>query len=141
MPTQLASEPIIRPPPQGTPSPLATELETLPLPRLQEKIWTQAYNDLRAKEPELVEAFEKIISTKLQLTEASAESAGRTGNDVTINQEARSHQMRQLVQDGLDQTKKEAFIKQGIDDGLQAVYPIRGIMNRAVRAAPEAAIV
>jgi N-terminal domain of NWD NACHT-NTPase len=96
---------------------------------------------LRAKEPELVEAFEKVISTELQLKETNDEYADRTGNNVTINREARSHQMRQLVQDGLDRTKKEASIKQGIDDGLQAVYAIRGIMDRAVHAAPEAAVV
>ncbi|KAH7176212.1 hypothetical protein EDB81DRAFT_897322 [Dactylonectria macrodidyma] len=35
---------------------------------------------------------------------------------------------------------KEASIKRGIDEGLQAVQAIRGIVDRAVHAAPEAAV-
>ena len=49
--------------------------------------------------------------------------------------------MRQLVQTGLDRTRKEASVGQGIDDGLQAVHAVRGIVDKAVHAAPEAAAV
>lgn len=48
--------------------------------------------------------------------------------------------MQQLVQEGLDRTRKEASIKQGIDEGLQAVQAVRGIVDKAVQAAPEAAV-
>ncbi|KAM6516799.1 hypothetical protein FSOLCH5_007741 [Fusarium solani] len=48
--------------------------------------------------------------------------------------------MQQLVQAGLDRTKKQASIKRGIDEGLQAVQAVRGIMDNAVKAAPEAAV-
>lgn len=87
-----------------------------------------------------MDAFEKIVSAELRLIAASAGSADRVENDVATNREARLHQMRQFVQDGLDRTKKEASIKQGIDDVLQAVDAVRGIMDRAVHAAPEAAV-
>jgi hypothetical protein len=48
--------------------------------------------------------------------------------------------MQQLVRDGLDRTQKAASIKRGIDEGLQAVQAVRGIVDKAVQAAPEAAI-
>ena len=100
VPAQPAPEPT-RSPPQLTPSPLATELGTLPLPSLQEKIWNQAYDELRANEPKVVDAFEKIVSAELRRDETSAESADRVTNDMTTNREARSHQMRQFVQTSL----------------------------------------
>jgi hypothetical protein len=139
VPAPPAPEPT-QPPQQATPSPLAAELETLPLPSLQEKIWNKTYDELRANEPKVVDAFEKIVSAELRRDETSAKSADRVTNDVTTNREARLHQMRQFVQNGIDRTKKEASIKQGIDDVLQAVHAVRGIMDRAVHAAPEAAV-
>ncbi|KAH7146060.1 hypothetical protein EDB81DRAFT_484509 [Dactylonectria macrodidyma] len=48
--------------------------------------------------------------------------------------------MQQLVQEGLDRTQKAASIKRGIDEGLQAVQAVRGIVDKAVHAAPEAAV-
>ncbi|KAF3361341.1 hypothetical protein VdG1_00950 [Verticillium dahliae VDG1] len=48
--------------------------------------------------------------------------------------------MQQLVQAGLDRTQKQASIKRGIDDGLQAVQEVRRIVDKAVHAAPEAAV-
>lgn len=48
--------------------------------------------------------------------------------------------MQQLVQAGLDRTQKQASIKRGIDEGLQVVQTVRGIVDKAVHAAPEAAV-
>jgi hypothetical protein len=141
MPTQPALEAATRPSPQATHSPPAsTDPETSPLPNLQERIWNQAYDELKANEPKVVGAFEKIVSAELRRNEMSHESTDRTENDMTGSREARSHQLQQLIRDGLDRTKKQASIKQGIDDGLQAVQAVRGIMDRAVHAAPEAAV-
>lgn len=48
--------------------------------------------------------------------------------------------MQQLVQEGLDRTQKAASIKRGIDERLQAAQAVRGIVDKAVHAAPEAAV-
>ncbi|KAM6514119.1 hypothetical protein FALCPG4_015281 [Fusarium falciforme] len=48
--------------------------------------------------------------------------------------------MQQLVQAGLDRTQKQASIKRGIDEGLQTVQEVRRIVDKAVHAAPEAAV-
>ncbi|KAH7115487.1 hypothetical protein B0J13DRAFT_613508 [Dactylonectria estremocensis] len=78
---------------QPTPSPpTSTDSDTSPLLTLQERLWNQAYDELK------------------------------------------------LVQEGLDRTQKQASIKRGIDEGLQAVQAVRGIVDKAVHAAPEAAV-
>ncbi|KKF97007.1 Vegetative incompatibility protein HET-E-1 [Ceratocystis platani] len=117
----------------GASSPLPAEPESVSLPSLQEKIWQQAYSNLRSEEPGLVKAFEKIILSELQPGTNTATSTNRI--------EVTSLQMQQLIQIGIDRTKKEISIKQGIDDGLQAVNAIRGIIDGAFRAAPEAAVI
>jgi hypothetical protein len=48
--------------------------------------------------------------------------------------------MQQLVNEGLDRTQKQASIKQGIEEGLQAVQAVRGIVDKAVYASPEASV-
>lgn len=138
VPTQPAPGTLTQEPPD---TPRTTETGPLPLRRLQEKIWTQAYDDLRQKEPKIVQAFENSVSTELEQCGTSSESIDRTEHEPTTEREVRSRQMYQLVQNGLERTKKGTSVKQGIDDSLQAVRAIRGTMDRAVHAAPEAAVV
>ncbi|KAG5797868.1 hypothetical protein H9Q69_003096 [Fusarium xylarioides] len=72
-PSQPASEPAARPTSQPTPSPpTSTDSETSPLPNLQERLWNQAYNGLKASEPKLVEAYEKILSVGLHRKDPSS---------------------------------------------------------------------
>ncbi|KKF93679.1 Vegetative incompatibility protein HET-E-1 [Ceratocystis platani] len=127
----------------GPPSSVVHEPEPalLPLPRLQGEIWNQAYDASRKEEPELVEAFENIVFAKLRPKETSTEAASRFEGNMAAERMVTSRQLQQLVQDGINRTKKEASIKQRIDDGMQAVHAIRGIMDRVIRAAPEAAVV
>ncbi|EWZ27763.1 hypothetical protein FOZG_18521 [Fusarium oxysporum Fo47] len=140
-PPQRASEPATQPTSQPTPSPpTSTDTEALPLPNLQERLWNQAYDELNASEPKLVEAYEKILSVGLHGNDPSSVNCESTENEIGVARETRRHQMRQLVQGGLDRTQKAASIKRGIDEGLQAVQAVRGIVDKAVQAAPEAAI-
>ncbi|KAG7424474.1 Vegetative incompatibility protein HET-E-1 [Fusarium oxysporum f. sp. raphani] len=140
-PSQPASEPATRPTSQPTPSPpTSTDSKTSPLPNLQERLWNQAYDELKASEPKLVEAYEKILSVGLHRKDPSSVTCESTENEVEGARETRCRQMQQLVRDGLDRTQKAASIKRGIDEGLQAVQAVRGIVDKAVQAAPEAAV-
>ncbi|RBA12813.1 hypothetical protein FPRO05_14089 [Fusarium proliferatum] len=140
-PSQPASEPAARRTSQPTPSPpTSTDSETSPLPNLQERLWNQAYDDLKASEPKLVEAYEKILSVGLHRKDPSSVTCESTENEIEGARETRCRQMQQLVRDGLDRTQKAASIKRGIDEGLQAVQAVRGIVDKAIQAAPEAAI-
>ncbi|RKK68447.1 Vegetative incompatibility protein HET-E-1 [Fusarium oxysporum] len=139
--SQPASEPTTQPTFQPTPSPpTSTDSETSPLPSLQEQLWNQAYDELKASEPKLVEAYEKILSVGLHRNDPSSVTCESTENEIEGARETRCRQMQQLVKAGLDRTQKQASIKQGINEGLQAVQVVRGIVDKAVQAAPEAAI-
>lgn len=48
--------------------------------------------------------------------------------------------MERLVRAGLERTEKEATVKQGIEQGMQAVNSVKGIVDKAVQASPEAAL-
>ncbi|PNP55869.1 hypothetical protein FNYG_15443 [Fusarium nygamai] len=140
-PSRPASEPATRTTSQPTLSPpTSTDTETSPLPSLQERLWNQAYDELKASEPKLVEAYEKILSVGLHRNDPSSVTCESTENEIEGARETRCRQMQQLVRDGLDRTQKAASIKRGIDEGLQAVQAVRGIIDKAVQTAPEAAV-
>lgn len=48
--------------------------------------------------------------------------------------------MMRLIQAGLEKTEKEAAVKQSLEDGMQAVHSVKGIIDKVVKAAPEAAL-
>ncbi|KAH6995462.1 NACHT domain-containing protein [Ilyonectria sp. MPI-CAGE-AT-0026] len=140
-PSPTPSQPVTRSTSQPTTSPpTSTDTETLPLPSLQQRLWNQAYDELKASEPKLVEAYEKILSVGLHRNDPSSVTCESTENEIGSTRETRCRQMQQLVQEGLARTQKEASIKRGIDEGLQAVQAMRGIVDKAVYAAPEAAV-
>ncbi|KAL2885822.1 Vegetative incompatibility protein HET-E-1 [Ceratocystis lukuohia] len=112
--------------------------EPVALSTLQEKIWENAYKGSRSKEPKLVEAFEKIILSKCHL---SVKPTDRIEGKVTAELNVTSSQMREVAEQGIEKTKKQAALVQGTDDGLRAVQAVMGIMDRALRAAPEAAVI
>ncbi|KFA80387.1 hypothetical protein S40288_09853 [Stachybotrys chartarum IBT 40288] len=118
----------------------STDSDISPLSTLQERLWNQAYDELKASEPKLVEAYEMILSTGLRQNNSRSVASELTGNEIGRSRDTRRHQMQQLVQAGLDRTQKQVSIKRGIDEGLQAMQAMRGIVDKAVHAAPEAAI-
>ncbi|KAL6409849.1 NWD1 protein [Ilyonectria robusta] len=135
--SQLATRPISQP----TPSPpTSTDSDTSSLPSLQERLWNEAYDGLKASEPKLVGVYEKILLAELHGNDPSSVASEPTDNGIASTRGTRCRQIQQLVQEGLDRTQKQASIKQGIDEGLQAVQAVRGIVDKAVQAAPEATI-
>ncbi|RKK90307.1 hypothetical protein BFJ68_g16492, partial [Fusarium oxysporum] len=140
-PSRPASQLATRPTSQPTPSPpTSTDSDTSSLPSLQERLWNEAYDGLKASEPKLVGAYEKILSAEVDRNKSTSATSESTKNEIGSSRETRRRQMQQLVKAGLDRTQKQASIKQGINEGLQAVQAVRGIVDKAVQAAPEAAI-
>ncbi|KAK7426210.1 hypothetical protein QQZ08_007239 [Neonectria magnoliae] len=135
-PSPTPPRPASRSTSQPTPSP-PTSTDSKPL---QERLWNQAYDELKASEPKLVEAYEKILSAGLHRNDSSSVACEPTENEIGRTRETRCRQMQQLVQEGLDRTQKQASIKRGIDEGLQAVQEVKRIVDKAVHAAPEAAV-
>ncbi|KAK4656413.1 NACHT and WD40-domain containing NOD-like receptor 1 [Podospora pseudocomata] len=135
--SQLATRPTSQP---TSSPPTSTDTNTSSLPSLQERLWNEAYDGVKASEPKLVGAYEKILSTELHGDDPSSVTPESTDNEIGETPGTRSGQMQQLVQAGLDRTQKQASIKRGIDEGLQAVQEVRRVVDKAVHAAPEAAI-
>jgi hypothetical protein len=104
---------------------------------LPERLWDRAYDDLKADQPSLVKAYERILSRELE-----ENASGGTSHTSIITQDwaTRQIQMGQLVQAGLKKTEREARIKKGIGDTMQVVLSVRGIIDSAIQAVPQAAL-
>lgn len=112
--------------------------ENLPVPSLQEKIWNQAYDNLKESNAKLTDAYEKILSAELQGQEPTGSATIK--NEISDNREARNKQMQAMVSKGLERTKRHTSIKEGLGQGLQVVDSVRGIVDQSIQAAPQAAV-
>ncbi|KAL6895276.1 WD40 repeat-like protein [Trichoderma longibrachiatum] len=106
-----------------------------------EEIWDCAYDELKAEEPALVQAYERILTTQLlsksdATTEAIAEVNGIDQHD----KENRRSQMQQLVNNGLDKTSRESRGKSRIDNALPIVNVSKNTVTEAVKGVPQAAL-
>ena len=61
-------------------------------------------------------------------------------NEIAQNADKRRMQMQQLVQYGLRKTEKDAQVKQGVGDGIQAAMAVKEVVDKAIQASPEAAV-
>jgi hypothetical protein len=132
----LASTPHARTAPDPATSP----------PNLPARLWNQAYDQAKTSDSSTVDAYEKILTIQLSEKDAAAStlpnSAGLVSQQNDIAQDAgkRRIQMQQLVQNGLRRTEKDAKVKQGMEDGIQAAMAVKEVVDKAIQASPEAAI-
>ncbi|KAF4417680.1 Vegetative incompatibility protein HET-E-1 [Colletotrichum fructicola] len=102
-----SASPHISPPPtpiSQSSSPLQTPISTAN--DLKERLWNQAYDNLKRSESKLVEAYENLLSA--ELPGDSHTPAASAENHIKPDPQERWHQMELLVQVGLQKTKKEA---------------------------------
>lgn len=97
----------------------------------REQMWAQAYADLEKTEPKLAEAFKKIVR---DLFNQSGSIELGEEDDPTPDQ------MQKLVHEGLDKLSTVSAIKQGIGTALDAIKPVRDIMDQVVTFAPQASV-
>ncbi|KAF4920398.1 Vegetative incompatibility protein HET-E-1, partial [Colletotrichum fructicola] len=129
----------ISPPPtpiSQSSSPLQTPISTAN--NLKERLWNQAYDNLKRSESKLVEAYENLLSA--ELPGDSHTPAASAENHIKPDPQERWHQMELLVQVGLQKTKKDAESKQKASDVIRVISPLKEGIGKAVQAAPEAAI-
>ncbi|KAH0526830.1 hypothetical protein TsFJ059_010108 [Trichoderma semiorbis] len=120
-----------------------------------EAIWNSAYDALKADEPKLVQAYEKILSLKLRNTvslepttpEGSLEpttlkpASVNTANTIEKdNVLLRREQMHQLIDNGLNKTFREASIKNSIGPVMQVVNTTKKLVSDAIKDMPQAAL-
>ncbi|GKT48338.1 vegetative incompatibility protein HET-E-1 [Colletotrichum spaethianum] len=123
-------------PPVAPPPPASTPPQKSPA-SLQDRLWNQAYDELKSSESEIVKAYEKFLLTELQ---DGCSGTITAKNQIEVDSEKRWHQMQRLTQAGLQRTEKSASVKQKISNGMQIISPVKAVMEKAVQAAPQAAI-
>jgi hypothetical protein len=107
-----------------------------------QRIWNQAYNELKEPENEqaIVEAYEKILTTYLSPTTETIQNNNGAQNLIDGDPAKRWKQMEQLVQKGLDKTARDAERKEKINHWITITQPLRDAVSTGVKAAPDAAI-
>ena len=105
------------------------------------RLWDEAYDGLKKDEPELLNAYENIISRGMEKDDSSP-SGGRN-DEKTIAQTDREHrrsQMERIVRAGLERTKRENDVKQTVGVGLQACLTLKDLVGSALSTVPQAAL-
>lgn len=99
-----------------------------------ERLWFQAYNNLRVEDATLVRDFEALSS--VLGTASLSESKIINDHDPMVYRE----HLRQLIRVGLEKTATEARIKNGIGDVLGIILKAKDMVDSAIQAVPHAAL-
>ncbi|PNP54198.1 hypothetical protein THARTR1_05405 [Trichoderma harzianum] len=104
---------------------------------LQGRLWNEAYEQLKSNNAELVESYEKILSTQLFRGQNGPSESASLENRIDKAYGERWKQMQMIVEAALEKKKQGIEKKQKAVSGLVAVSTA---MSQAVRAVPEAAV-
>ncbi|UZP43466.1 hypothetical protein NXS19_011278 [Fusarium pseudograminearum] len=113
---------------------------------LPERLWDQAYDQAKASNLSTVSVYEKILSARLHEQDANISKYPESvelesqKNEIAQTADERRGQMQRLVNHGLRRTERDAELKQGMEDGIQAALAVKEVVDKAVQASPEAAI-
>ncbi|ODM23012.1 hypothetical protein SI65_00601 [Aspergillus cristatus] len=103
-------------------------------------LWDKAYDSLKEDDPELVKAYEKVLSCELMTPTASPLSDIQQNRIEQKDTELRRSQMRQLVDWGLAKTEHEAKLKQGAGHVVDVALAASNTISTALKECPEAAL-
>nr|XP_036586261.1 uncharacterized protein CTRU02_03646 [Colletotrichum truncatum]KAF6796668.1 hypothetical protein CTRU02_03646 [Colletotrichum truncatum] len=107
---------------------------------LKERLWNQAYDELKLSESDVVEAYEKLLSDELLGDNPPPTATAADGHSNKPPSEERWRLMERLVQAGLQKIEKEAATKQKISEGIRIISPLKDVIGKAMQAAPQAAV-
>lgn len=105
-----------------------------------EQLWNTAYDQLKQKEPKLVDAYETILSQPFRGDSLDHYPLNQQNSIEQTNVSKRRSQMDKLIQSGLARTEKEAKVKQSIGEVMQMVLSVKDVVSSAVQAMPQAAL-
>ena len=118
-----------------------TALVTTPAPsNSPEHLWNTAYAQAKGADAAVVEAYEKVLSSRLDGTDPLAGSSALQPNRIAQDPAARAVQMRQLTAIGLQRTAKAIAARRVVTQGIQAVQAVKDVVSSAVQASPQAAV-
>ncbi|KAF4996280.1 hypothetical protein FDECE_12524 [Fusarium decemcellulare] len=118
------------PPLASTPGPSVESPPPAPAPEpesIQTNLWNNAFDKLQKDEPDLIKVYENILSAKL-------------GEQVQQTWKSRADQVQRLIEIGQAETQRGASLKEKVQAGLEPVNAIKGMIDGAVKASPEASV-
>ncbi|XXG98592.1 hypothetical protein Hte_004917 [Hypoxylon texense] len=108
---------------------------------LQGRLWNEAYDNLKDEQSELVDAYERFLSRELGNENLGSTDEGPGANNIDQREpERRQVQFDQLLQVGLEKTKKSAVVMQNIQGGVELVHSVKGWVDEAVKSVPQTAL-
>lgn len=114
---------------------------TSPSPNISERLWNEAYDGLKQKEPKLVDAYERILSRGFEKDDSSPEGSQMDENSIEqTDKDKRWSQMERLVQAGLKKTEWESKKKQAVGAALQGLLSLKDLIGSALETMPQAAL-
>jgi N-terminal domain of NWD NACHT-NTPase len=132
----------ILPSPIASPAPTAfgaqpTTSDTVPFTSLSlpERLWNQAYEDLKAKEDKWVVAYERILSRELKRENSSSTDLESQKNEIEHRDPTkRRSQMEELVQAGLRRRREietQTRLKKAPKYGMDGEFRDKGTVSTA----------
>ncbi|KAF6802727.1 nwd1 protein [Colletotrichum sojae] len=126
------SQPQVLPHSSSHPSPGPSRLSGPSSGNRQERLWDRAYREVQAQEPEIIEAYEYLLST------IDSPSNNETRDKVTYSTKERYEQMRRVAEAGLKKTERSTAVQQKINDGMQVISPLRDVIDQVVKVSEPA---
>ncbi|CAH0054523.1 unnamed protein product [Clonostachys solani] len=105
-----------------------------------ENLWGAAYENLKKSDKDLVQAYETILSARLSNKNIESGEAWTGGNTIGETPETRKDQMKKAIDVGLKSSEKFANFKGKISEGADAIANVKGLIDTAVKASPEASV-
>lgn len=105
-----------------------------------ENLWDAAYEGLKKSDEDLVKAYETILSARLSNKNIESNEAWTGGNAIGETPETRQDQMKKAIDVGLKSSEKFANFKGKISEGADAIANVKGLIDQAVKASPEASV-
>ncbi|KAK4164093.1 hypothetical protein QBC43DRAFT_170143, partial [Cladorrhinum sp. PSN259] len=101
-------------------------------------LWNQAYDQVSREKSHLVAGYEEILCDNFLIRN----QAQQGGTAITIAHEhnARRHQMQQLVHQGIQKAHTAHMLTEGLDNFFQVTQFLKGVLDSAVQASPQAAL-
>lgn len=111
--------------------------------RVVNRIWDDAYDNVKTKDPKLVGDYERLMSLRLQ-SNAEPENGfvvGSLPNHVAqADSTKRRAQMEMLLASGTEKTRRERDGKEKVGNLMKSVNMLKSIIDSAVSKSPEASL-
>ncbi|QYT02345.1 hypothetical protein H0G86_009351 [Trichoderma simmonsii] len=105
-----------------------------------EEIWDEAYDSLKAEEPQLMDIYEVTLSNKLHDPNFDHPQLVIETNTIATAGDERRAQMLAIMQSGQNRVEKEVKIKESVGEAMEIVNSMKSIISTAIQAAPQAAL-